>query len=218
MGKFFNNKHTGAESIELSLPARPPKPVIDNEHNQSGNVDEPATAIATTPASSTESALLSTSDPTQAVLTDAKNYIQGCLTAKFSEKQLDELRNLLNSGELTTGKLSLLNRDRDQSSASTSGGLVYHPDGSISVTITLPVETVEPLTVWAEAAEISLQEQIQMIASQSLENYIFGQWLPAPTTPAASTRASAATPTATPQAQAAAQVPPPATPPAAASK
>jgi hypothetical protein len=86
------------------------------------------------------------------------------------------------------GKLSptQLAKARAQMGVAAGGGLKRLPGGGVEVTIRIDADTVGPLESWAEAAGKTLEEQIQEIASMSINSFVFQDFsqpaAPLPTT------------------------------------
>jgi len=59
------------------------------------------------------------------------------------------------------------------------------PDGSMTISVALEAPVVEQLELWAEADGCSLVEEAQKRITESLENYLYGDWsMPENTVPA----------------------------------
>jgi hypothetical protein len=86
------------------------------------------------------------------------------------------------------------------------GGLRRLSGGAIEVSIRISADTVPVLESWAESAGVSLEEQIQQIAEQSITSYCFQDWgslqVPAPVAAPVVTATATATAAATPPAAA----------------
>jgi hypothetical protein len=59
-----------------------------------------------------------------------------------------------------------------------STGSAKLPDGSMTVTVHLDAPITEQLEIWAEADGCSLVEEAQKRISESLTNYLYGDWNP----------------------------------------
>jgi hypothetical protein len=84
--------------------------------------------------------------------------------ASATPEQLQRLRVLAAANGMAT-----------ETSAMT-GHSVKLPDGSMQVTVMLEPLIVEQLAIWAEGDGISLEEEAQKRISESISNYMFGDW------------------------------------------
>jgi hypothetical protein len=60
--------------------------------------------------------------------------------------------------------------------ASLSADSVKLPDGSLRVTVVLEPLVVEQLSIWAEGDGVTLEEEAQKRLTESITNYMFGDW------------------------------------------
>ena len=121
---------------------------------------DPPTAVSSAP--QTASTVASTVVPN--VPSDSDIQALGELLDSLKPEELEKLKRLTKSTPVLSGMLK------------SDGNLVTLPDGRVQATIILSPDLIEPLTAWAESAQISLGEQVQQIAETAITNYLYQDW------------------------------------------
>jgi hypothetical protein len=86
----------------------------------------------------------------------------------------------LNIDDLTPDQLARIRQLAVARGIAVGEGTGKLPDGSLRVVVTLEPMTVEQLELWAESDNLTLEEEAQRRISESLQNYLYGDWSSTP--------------------------------------